>query len=131
MLMSQAEKRYLARVFAATAIYVVTLFAVSWTFDHHPPAGALRYLLALAPAVPMIGSIGILALYLAEEKDEFIRGVLVKAMLWAIGVVLVFNTVMDTLQRFADVGRPPLFSEFTLFIVVFALAQSAIRWRYR
>jgi hypothetical protein len=129
--MLPAERRYLLRLFIAMALYVAVLFAVNWIFRHNPPAGALRYLLAAAPALPVIGGIGVMGYYLVDEKDEFQRMVLTRAMLWATGVTLSAVTVLESVWRFIPVERPPLFSAFTLFVVVFGVAHPFVRRSYR
>jgi hypothetical protein len=129
--MQPAERRYVLRLFIAMALYVAVLFAVNWIFRNHPPQGVLRYLLAAAPALPVIGGIGVMGYYLVDEKDEFQRMVLTRAMLWATGVTLSAVTVLEAVWRFIPVDRPPLFSAFTLFVVVFALANSLIKGSFR
>jgi hypothetical protein len=113
------------------AVYLAVLFAVTWTFRNHPPEGALRYLLAAAPALPVIGGIGVMGYYLVDEKDEFQRMVLTRAMLWATGITLSAVTVVESVWRFIPLEHPPLFSAFTLFVVVFGAAHPLLRWRYR
>ena len=88
-------------------------------------------MLAVLPAIPVIGIIVILGLYLMDEKDEFERSVLVQAILWATGVTLAFNTVHDALVNFLNFPPMPMFSLFTVFVAVWGLAQPLIRWRYR
>jgi hypothetical protein len=128
-----AEGRYLLRLFIAMAVYVAVLFAVNWVFHHsaHPPQGPLAYLLAALPALPVIGGIGVMGYYLVDEKDEFERMVLVKAMLWAIGVTLSAVTLIESIARFVPMDGPPLFSAFTLFVVTFGVAASLVRWGYK
>ncbi len=128
---SPAMRRYLAR-FAPTIIsYVIILIVVEWIFRHHPPVGPIRYVLAMLPAVPVIGIIVILGLYLVDEIDEFERTVLVQAILWATGAALAFNTIHDALMNFLNFPPMPMFSLFTVWAMVWGLAQPLIRWRYR
>ena len=129
--MSPAGKRYLARFFPVIAAYVIVLLAVDWTFRHHPPTGVLKYSMAAAPALPVIGLIVVMGLYLVEEKDEFERSILVQSMLWGIGVTLSFNTLVESLINFAGMHPLPTFHLFTLFVVVFGFAQPLIRRRYQ
>src|SRR6266478_3282839 len=78
---SAAERRYLSRVLVSMAGYVLAIAGVSWMFAHRHPQGATVYLLALLPALPIFACIAILGIYLSEEKDEFVRTVLVKSRL--------------------------------------------------
>ena len=126
-----AEWRYVQRLFIAMAVYVAVLFAVNWTFHHHPPQGTLAYLLAALPALPVIGGIGAVGYYLIDEKDEFLRTLLTRAMLYSLGITLAVVTVFESVTRFIKLDGPPLFSAFTLFVVVFGLAQSLMRLAYK
>ena len=60
-----------------------TIAALSIRFGH-PPIGA-AYLLAVLPAFPIMGALVVTGLYLAEEKDEFQRQLLVESVLGGIG----------------------------------------------
>src|SRR5437870_5263273 len=124
---SPAMRRYLGRFVPTMISYVAILVAVDWTFRHHAPEGPVKYALAVLPAIPVIGIIVILGLYLVDEKDEFERSVLVQAILWATGVTLAFNTVHDALVNFLSFPPMPMFSLFTVFVAVWGLAQPLIR----
>jgi hypothetical protein len=76
-----AFKRYQLRVIAASLLYAIALCGAVWLFKHQPPEGALRYLVAVAPAVPLVGIIVAMGLFLKEEDDEFQRRLMVEQML--------------------------------------------------
>ena len=59
------------------------------------------YLLAVLPALPLVGSLVIVGLYIAEESDEFERSILVQSMLWGLGGALSVSTVWGFLSDFA------------------------------
>jgi hypothetical protein len=80
-----AQKRYWIRLLVTLAVYAAFLFLALWEFIHHHPAGVLAYALAILPAIPIVGILVILGLYLAEEKDEFLRSLTVQSMLWSLG----------------------------------------------
>ena len=82
---SAAERIYLVRVMIAMSIYVGAIAAVSWSFHHRHPQGAVVYLLAMLPALPIFAVIASLGIYLAEEKDEFVRTVLVPSTVSLLG----------------------------------------------
>ena len=126
-----AGRRYMMRFIPTMVAYIVILVAVDWLFRNHPPQGPIRYLLAVLPALPVIGIIAAMGLYLVETNDEFERMVLVKSMLWAIGVTLSVYTVVDALMNFTGMKPLPMFALFTLFVAVFGLAQPFVRRGYR
>lgn len=129
--LSWAMKRYLARFLPTMALYVVVLSAVVWTFQHHPPAGWAKYLLAAAPALPLIGVVVVMGLYLIEERDEFLRETMVQAMLISIGVTLAITTVWGFLETYAGVSRMPGYSAFVIFCLALGPARPLAAWRYR
>jgi hypothetical protein len=129
--MSPAAKRYLIRFFPAMAAYVGVLFASIWLIRHENPQGLLLWALAIAPALPIIAVIAIMGLYLVEETDEFVRAMLVQAMLWGIGVTLAGCTAWGFLENVNLVPHLPLYLVFPIFCAAMGLAQPIVRWRYR
>ena len=129
--MSPAAKRYLARFAPAMTAYVVVLFATTWLIKHQAPHGLLLWVLAIAPALPIIAVIAIMGLYLVEEQDEFVRSTLVQAMLWGIGVTLAGCTAWGFLENVELVPHLPLHLVFPMFCAAMGLAQPLVRWRYR
>lgn len=129
--MSPAGKRYLARFAPAMTAYVGVLFASIWWIKHQDPHGALLWLLAIAPALPIIAVIAIMGLYVVEETDEFQRSILVQAMLWGIGVTLAGCTAWGFLENVELVAHLPLYMVFPIFCLAMGLAQPLVRWRYR
>lgn len=129
--MTPPMRRYLARFFPAMLAYVGVLFGSLWAIRHLAPTGALLWVLAIAPAAPIIAVIAIMGLYLIEETDEFIRTMLVQAMLWGIGVTLAGCTAWGFLENVGLVDHLPLFMVFPVFCAAMGLAQPLVRWRYR
>lgn len=83
--LSRATRRYLLRLAPTMAVYVLFVFLSKWSFQRFHPTGLSMCLLAILPALPMIGSLAIVALYLAEESDEFERFILIQSVLWGLG----------------------------------------------
>ena len=97
---SPAARRYVARLGVLAMLYVVTLFMSVTLFRHDPPTGALAYALALIPAVPVIGVFWALMRFIVEEKDEFVRLLMVRQCMVATGFCLTIVTVREFLQNF-------------------------------
>lgn len=129
--MTPPMRRYLARFFPAMLAYAGVLFGSLWTIRNLDPKGPLLWALAIAPALPIIAVIAIMGLYLIEETDEFIRAMLVQAMLWGIGATLAGCTAWGFLENVGLVEHLPLFMVFPVFCAAMALAQPLVRWRYR
>ncbi len=118
--------------------FIVPLFVLDgilgiWGFHYHHlhPAGALAVLCAALQSSPIIAFIVIIGLYLAEEKDEFQKSVLVQSMLWAIGATLAVTTFWGSMEKYSRV--PPMDIAWVqfLFCAVMIIAIAANRWRYR
>jgi hypothetical protein len=126
-----AQRRYTQRFLPTMVLYVIALFAITWVFAHHHPTGIVVYVLAILPALPLIGTLAVVGLYLAEEPDEFERSILIQSMLWGIGATLALSTVWGFLENFTGVHHLPTFYVFVLFWVVVGISQPFIRMRYR
>ena len=126
-----AQRRYVRRFLPMMALYAVVLFAVTGYFRAHHPAGAWLALLSVLPALPLLGGIAVIGLYLVEERDEFIRQRLVMAMIGGIGVLLAITTVWGFLEMNAVVPHFPTFLAFPLFCAAFGLIQCVVAVRDR
>jgi hypothetical protein len=130
--MSQPARTYLIRFFPLMIAYGVILSGVVFLFSRGAaPAGPLRYLLAAAPGLPVVGVIWAMGAYVATEPDEFRRSLMVQALLWAMGVTLSVTTVWGFVENFADAPHLDLYLVFPLFMIAFGLAQPLVRLRYR
>ncbi len=98
--MSPAARRYTYRLAILMTGYVLLLFAAVWLFRHNRPSGVIAYVVAIAPAVPVIGVFWAVMRFVVEEKDEFIRMLMVRQCLVATGFCLTVVTVWEFLQNF-------------------------------
>src|SRR5260370_9734327 len=83
---TKAGRRYVYRLAPTMAIYLLFLFIAQWTFHHIHPTGLVVYFLAVLPALPLIGSLAIFGLYIAEESNEFERSIIVHSLLLVLAV---------------------------------------------
>ena len=100
---SSAFRRYKTRSVTTMLLYVLSLAITSIGFDHFRLTGLAAYLLAILPALPILVAMVVVGLYLAEEKDEFIRNTQVQAMLGGIGGTLAVTSVWGFLENFVHV----------------------------
>lgn len=128
--MNAAVRRYTWRISITMSFYVVFLISAVWLFSHRHPSGGLAYGLALLPALPVVGVLVVVGLYLAEEKDEFLRNLLVQAMVWGMGVTLAVTTLWGFLELFVPVPHLQLYLVFPIFWFVVAVASPLLRRRY-
>jgi hypothetical protein len=87
---------------AGTAGYTVLVRDVML---HAHPSTAAIFGLAIVAAIPVGALIFIVGQYLAQETDEFVRMLVMKAALWGFGVTMVVDTVYSYLAEYAGAGR--------------------------
>jgi hypothetical protein len=128
---TKAGRRYIYRLAPTMAIYIAFLFLAKWSFHHLHPTGLVVYLLAVLPALPLIGSLAIVGLYIAEESDDFERSIIVQSMLWGLGGALSVSTIWGSLEDFASAPHLSTFYVFLFFWIFMGISQPFIRMRYR
>jgi len=97
---SPAMRRYLKRLAAFMAAYVVLILVDGWLFRHARPAPPLSYAAAVLPALPIIGVFWTVFRLLVEETDEYIRMLFVRQSLFATAFCLTVMTVWEFLQNY-------------------------------
>jgi hypothetical protein len=105
MLWNAATKRYNKRVIGLSMLYAVFLLFAVYGFKHQMLHGPIAYVAAILPALPIIGIFGVMGRYLIEEKDEYVRMLMVRQSLWASGFALSVATIWGFLESFDLVGH--------------------------
>ncbi|MGE5561940.1 MAG: hypothetical protein ACM3ZV_01380 [Bacillota bacterium] len=105
MTSDSAMKRYNVRVVCLSLFYVAFLLAANYGFSHKLLGGAVAYVAAVLPALPIIGVFAAIGRYLVEERDEFVRMLMVRQTLWASGFALSLATAWGFLESFDLVGH--------------------------
>lgn len=126
-----AGKRYQRRVLVTMSVYVVLLIAAILVVKHAHVHGWLLYAIALVPALPVLATIGVMGMYLQEEKDEYLRLITMRSMLMGTAVLLGLLMVSDFLRSISGVGAIPPFTSWIAFFVVFGVAQTVQTMRNR
>ena len=129
--LTPAVRNYILRFFTAMTLYALFLIGAVWAFPRYHPACLLAYVLAILPAIPIMAVIGIVALYVTEEQDEFQRSLLVRALLWGIGLTLAATTAWGFLEVFSLAPHLDLYLVFPLFCVFAGAANGVVRLTYR
>jgi len=105
MVRTPAWKRYNWRVVWLSLVYAAFLMTAVYGFKHQLVPGALKYLVAILPALPIIGIFGAIGRYLVEEQDEYVRMLMVRQTLWASAFALSVATTWGFLDNFGLVGH--------------------------
>ena len=112
------------------AMAVLTIF-VRDEFHHGHPTVGIAYLLSVLPALPIIFAIVIIGRYLSGETDEFVRMLVVQAMLWGFGVTMVADTILGFYIEYRSAPVPLGILNFDVFFVSAAIALRLQMWRNR
>jgi len=100
MIMSPATRRYNKRVILLSLVYAAFLIGAVYAFKHHLVGGPVAWIVAILPALPIIGIFAAIGLYLVEEQDEYVRMLMVRQTLWASGFALSIATMWGFLESF-------------------------------
>ncbi len=121
-----AQRRYLRRFMPLMVSYAIILIGVSAAQRHGHIGGATLGAMSVLPAIPLVGVIIVMGLYLREERDEFVRNKLVMAMLGGTGILLAATTVWGFLENNGMVGHPPTFLAFPFWCGAMGITQCAM-----
>src|SRR4051794_4457116 len=100
-----AWKRYNWRVIGLSLLYAVFLLPAVYGFKHQLVSHSVAWVVAILPALPIIGIFAAIGRYLVEEQDEYVRMLMVRQTLWASGFTLSLATVWGFLDNFGLVGH--------------------------
>ena len=112
---SIANRRYVVRVLVAMVGYVATLFLAEVLIDDRGITGPLAWLVALLPGLCVASVFWAIGRLLIEEKDEYLRSLLVRQMLVATGLTMVVATIYGFLENYGLVGHVDAFYLTMLF----------------
>jgi len=126
-----AKSRYMGRFSVTMLLYILFLVTAVWVFVRHHPTGPLAWLLALLPALAIVGQIAAFGLYLAEEKDEFQVAIGVKSMLWGIGGTLAVTVTWGFLENFLQLWHLDLILVYPIFCALSGVAYGLLQLRYK
>lgn len=105
----EAQRRYIKRVFLFSSLYLVVLaLQVSFLKNSDPPL-AVRAGLSVLPGLAILGIFWAIGRLILEEKDEFIRMLIVRQTLIATGLALGFATLWGFLEAGEVVPHIPAY----------------------
>ncbi|MCW3836483.1 hypothetical protein ACFQ1E_10340 [Sphingomonas canadensis] len=126
-----AARRYLRRFFPVMLAYCGALFFSTWAIRAWEPQGATLVALAVLPALPILGVLLVIGLYIHEEADEYLRRRAVSGMMVGLGTMLSFFTVWGFLEDAGVVGHIPAYWTFVVWCVGWGVAEIAQSLRDR
>jgi hypothetical protein len=118
-----ACRRYQRQLFLMTVAYLVVLFAAVEILKH-VPVGPLRYVIALAPLVPVALLVPIVVRYF-RETDEFERRLQTESLAIAAGV----TAMLSVTYGFLEVGglpHPSAWWTWCILMISWAIARPIV-----
>jgi hypothetical protein len=120
---SMAIGRYNRRMMAASAVYVVGLFAAVWAHDTLRLTSAAAFAVAFLPSIGVLWMVWAMGRLLAEEQDEYLRHRLVRSSLFGLGTLLTLATVWGFFEQFDLVPHVPTWAAVPVFAFGLGLAN--------
>ncbi|MFI4933915.1 MAG: hypothetical protein ACHP7N_04805 [Caulobacterales bacterium] len=99
-----AMRRYTWRLALNMVVYLLVLDGATLLYQHGLTRGPLGYLIAIAPAIPVIGILVILGGLIREESDELLRKMILDGLVWSGALTLCEATIWGFLETF---GKAP------------------------
>lgn len=131
MTSSPAARRYLKRFVPTMLAYLAALFGANYAIETLHPTGMALFALAILPALPIVGVIAVIGLYVIEETDEYVRQTIVSSMLAGLAIMLSVATVWGFLEEAGVVPHLAGYWAFVIWCGAWGLAQCGYRLRDR
>jgi len=88
------QRRSMQLIGAMLASCVSVSVVFQMLFEHEHFSTVTFFGIALLSTVPIVGTMIVIARYLARETDEYLRSLVVRSILWAFGAVMVADTFL-------------------------------------
>jgi uncharacterized membrane protein len=120
---SAAAVRYNRRFMLAGFAYMVALGAAIYLHTHFALGTGVTFLLALLPALAIFAMIWVMARYLKEETDEYLRHRAIMAALGGLALVLGLGSFWGFLETFGLVSHVPGWFTVPVWAIGMGLSQ--------
>ncbi len=131
-------QRRFARLFSITLLATAVLFLLKSGFDEghlgfgpHASSQGLTYAVSLLPVIPFLAMMLLIPRYLGQEKDEFVRALVLRALLIGFAVPMVIDTVAGFVWKSASFADAMPMFNIDLFCVAALVALTMQLRRYQ
>ena len=126
----EAQRRYIRRIAFSTSLYLIAMAGMVWASNEESVSQGLRALLAIPPALGVIGVFWAIGRLMVEEKDEFIRMLVIRQSLIATGLTLSAAALWGFLESAQVLPHLDAFWWPVLWFVGLAIGAVANRVQY-
>ena len=102
---SKPNRRFLIRISSSMAVVALSAVAAEYLIKRGLAEGPLVWVLALIPGLAMVGSFYAIGMLIIEQKDEFIRMLILRQLIIGTGIALSFAAVWGFLENFGLVDH--------------------------
>lgn len=102
---SKPNRRFLGRLGISITVFGLSVVAAEYLIVQGLVGGPLVWVLAVIPGLAMGGIFYAYSMLIIEQKDEFIRMLVLRQWIIATGIALSFATVWGFLERFELVAH--------------------------
>lgn len=128
---SRALMRYNTRFMLASLAYVAGMLIAMGIYNEGMPAGPLAYAVTLLPTLPTLAMIVVMACYLVEEQDEYLRHRASLSAIVGLGLVLVLGTTWGFLETFGLVPHIWAWWVLPVWAIGLGIGQALVSRRER
>ena len=100
MAVATPVRRYSIRMGLSMSVYVVALLAATYLVRHELIHGPALWLAAFLPGLAIVGAFYAIGMLILETKDEFIRMLIVRQVLYATAIAMSLATIWGFLENF-------------------------------
>ena len=118
---SRPNRRFLTRLGVSVAVLGLSLFAAKALIGQGHAGGPFVWVLAVIPGLAMAGIFYAYGMLIVEQKDEFIRMLVLRQLIIATGLALSFATVWGFLEYFGLVAHIYAYYVAVVWVVGFGL----------
>ena len=130
MALSTPRRRYLLRLGISMAIYLVTLFTGKYLVNNELADGPVIWMLGLLSGFAIIGAFYAIGMLIVETKDEFVRMLIVRQVLYGTGIALSLATMWGFLENFGLVEHVEAFWIAVIWFFGFGIGALFNRIKY-
>ena len=105
MTLTTPNRRFLIRLAISTTVWALSLTAARHVIGQGTTGGPLLWTLAMIPGLAMLGIFYAYGMLIIEQKDEFIRLLLIRQLIFGTGFALSFAVVWGFLESFGLVAH--------------------------
>jgi hypothetical protein len=125
------QRRRVRSCLISASLVVVLAIGATAAFRLWHLKGLPAYAVAVLPALPVLWLLVEMGRFLAVEKDEFQRNILVQCVLGGTGGTLATTTIWGYLEDFAHAPHLDLIWVYPIFWLFVVASYPLVRLRYR